>query len=77
MMTQDNRVSIQQAKEALLRDKVYIKDSVTDPKVLQECYRALSVVEDIMAIIQGCKCPELDFDCIRDIIDDAYPYWDV
>ena len=75
MMTQDNRISIQQAKESLLKDKINLKDNVSDQKVLVECYRALSVVENIMKIVKGCKYPELDFDRIEDVIDEAYPYW--
>lgn len=75
MIQDDNRITIRQAKEALMQDDIHIKDNVNDPQVLQECYRALSVVENILEILANPQHPDLDYDRIRQIIDDAYPYW--
>lgn len=67
---------IEEAKKRLLQeDGITLRKSVDDPATLWQCYKALSVVEEIMGIVKGCTCPDLDFDYIRGVLDVAYPYW--
>ena len=73
----EERLSIKQTKEALLKeDKFTLKDNIDDAEVIHQCYKALSVVEAIQAILsKENTCPEEDCDAIWDIMNEAYPYW--
>ena len=76
LVSEEEPLTIKQAKEALLKDGVVLKESVSDQRVLHQCRKALAVVEKVQECLLDENKPFSDtYHDIWDIMRDAYPYW--
>ena len=76
LVSEEGPLTIKQAREALLKDGVVLKESVSDQAVLHQCRKALAVVEKVQECLLDEDKP-FSNTChdIWDIMCDAYPYW--
>ena len=76
LLPEEEPLTIKQAKEALLKDGVVLRESVSDQAVLHQCRKALAVVEKVQECLLDEDKPFSDtYHDIWDIMRDAYPYW--